>query len=108
MKINHKIVKAINDENQARMEKCPSFFKCSKNLCPLDLDLKERNCLGSHEKCRWMLNPKEKKIGNSVFVSGGTVMSDVLLKFVPESNLKWLNESSQKRWHQLKKSINEK
>jgi len=82
------------------MEKCPHFNKCSQNLCPLDLELSFRSG-GEGDKCRWMREPKVVKIKDKKFVSGGGVMPDTLLNFVPESNLKWLNEASRKRWLEL-------
>ena len=83
------------------LRKCPHFDKCSQNLCPLDLELSLR-VGGEGDKCRWMIEPKRKKIKDREFVSGGQVMPDALLNFVPESNLKWLNEVSQKQWKELK------
>ncbi len=85
----------------ANLKHCPHFEKCSQNFCPLDLDLHLRSG-GEGDKCRWMREPKEKKIGNKEFISGGSIMPDALLNFVPESNLKRLNGSSQARWRELK------
>ena len=88
------------------LRKCPHFNRCSQNLCPLDLELHLR--VGNEsDKCRWMREAKKVKIGEKEFVSGGQVMPDAILNFVPENNLKWLNESSQKRWRKLKKKNNE-
>jgi hypothetical protein len=83
------------------LKKCPRVDRCNQNLCPLDLELNLRTGNES-DKCRWMREAKSIKIGDKEFVSGGQVMPDAILFFVPESNLKWLNESSQKRWHKLK------
>lgn len=83
------------------LRRCSHFKRCSQNLCPLDLELHLRSGK-EQDKCRWMREPKRKKIGKQEFISGGRVMPDAILKFVPESNLKWLNESSQKRWRELK------
>jgi len=83
------------------LRKCPYFDRCSQNLCPLDLELYLRKG-GKQDKCRWMREPKKVKIQNKEFISGGVVMPDTPLNFVPETNLKWLNESSQKRWQELK------
>ena len=83
------------------LKKCPHYKRCSQNLCPLDFELFLRSG-GEADKCRWMRKPKKKSIGDKEFVSGGSIMSDGSLNFVPESNLKWLNEVSQKRWHELK------
>jgi len=83
------------------LERCFHFDGCSQNLCPLDLELYSRDG-GEGDKCRWMREPKKKKIGNREFMSGGSIMPNALLNFVPESNLKWLNESSQKEWKKLR------
>jgi hypothetical protein len=83
------------------LKRCPHFEKCSQNLCPLDYELHLRSGK-KQDKCRWMRETKRTKIGKRTFISGGQVMPDALLKFVPESNLKWLNEASRKRWHELK------
>lgn len=82
------------------MEKCPKFPTCSRNFCPLDLELHLRSG-GKADKCRYMREAKQTKIGQRHFISGGAQMSDVLLNFVPESNLKSLNKSSQERWLKL-------
>ena len=94
----------MKDENLTRMEKCPCFERCSQNLCPLDPELRLRSG-GESDKCRWMREPKKKKVGGKEFISGGGVMPDAILKFVPESNLKWLNANSRKAWLRLKLSI---
>lgn len=83
------------------LRKCLCFSKCSRNLCLLDLELHLRSG-GEGDKCRWMREPKRVKIKGKEFISGGSVMSDALLISVPKSNLKWLNEISQKRWKELK------
>jgi len=83
------------------MNRCPHYDACNQNLCPLDIDLKLRDQKDG-DKCRWMRNPIEKNIKGRVFLSGGRVMPNGLLNYVPESNLKWLNESSQKEWERLK------
>lgn len=81
-------------------KKCPYFTNCSLNLCPLDLELALR-AGRKQDKCRWMREPKLSKIGKREFVSGGAVMPDALLNFVPEANLKWLNAASRKRKSEL-------
>ena len=79
------------------LKKCPYFDRCSQNLCPLDLELHLR--AGSdRDKCRWMREPSVKKVGNKEFMSGGGVMPSAVLNFVPESNLKRLNQSSQEAY----------
>ena len=82
------------------MEKCPHFNTCSQNLCPLDLELHLRTGNKS-DKCRFMREAKNAKIGQRHFVSGGTQMPDALLNLVPESNLKSLNTPSRERWQKL-------
>jgi len=95
------------NKNVENMEKCPKFIGCSQNLCPLDSEVHLRTG-GESAKCRWMRESKRVKIQNKEFISGGRVMPDTILNFVSESNLKWLNESSRKRYLKLKyrKSIN--
>src|SRR4030042_1363718 len=76
--------------------KCPSFLGCSQNLCPMDLELDLR--YGKRQdKCRYMREPRRVKINGREFVSGGGVMPDASLNFVPQANLKWLNEASKSR-----------
>jgi len=93
--------------NDKRRTLCPHFNTCSRNLCPLDEDIKLR-VGGKQDKCRWILQPQIKKIGNREFISGGRVMPDTPLTFVPEKNIKYLNTNSQKRLKQLKKEYEEK
>lgn len=83
-------------------EMCSHYDSCSQNFCPLDLDLQLRSGNKS-DKCRFMRDAKISKIKGRVFVSGGTQMSDALLKFVPESNLNSLNKPSKLRWKELNK-----
>jgi len=83
-------------------KKCSAFNSCNQNLCPLHLEL--NLCKGGKaDKCRWMREPKTKNIKGREFMSGGAVMPDGLLIFVPQCNLNWLNKASQERWHQLQK-----
>lgn len=84
------------------LKKCPYFNGCNQNLCPLDLELNLRKA-GKADKCRWMREPQKKKIDGREFISGGSVMPDAPLNFVPSSNTKRLNSVSQKRWEELKK-----
>lgn len=98
MKMTITIEKQITDN----LEKCPHFDRCSQNLCPLDLELHLRSG-NTSDKCRWMREPKSVKLNGKEFISGGRIMRNAILKFVPESNLKWLNEISQKRWFEIKK-----
>jgi hypothetical protein len=81
-------------------EKCLHFNACSQNFCPLDLELASRTG-GTRDECRFMREPKLKKIAGREFMSGGTVASDAILNFIPEKNLTRLNQSSQERWKKL-------
>jgi len=90
------------EEIMKNLRKCPHFDRCSRNLCPLDLELHLRSG-NSSDKCRWMREPVKKSIKGREFISGGAVMPDGILNFVPENNLKWLNGKSQKRWAEIKK-----
>ncbi len=92
------------EEIMENLSKCPHFDTCSQNLCPLDLELHLRTGNKS-EKCRWMQEAKASKIAGREFVSGGRVMPDTPLNFVPRSNLEWLNASSQDRWREINKNI---
>lgn len=83
------------------LKRCPRFEKCSQNLCPLDLELRLRSGK-QQDKCKWMRNHQKKRVNGREFISGGRVMLDGILNFVPECNLKWLNDASQKRWKELK------
>jgi hypothetical protein len=85
------------------MEKCPHFDSCNQNLCPLDLELNLRTGNQS-DKCRWMKDPSLKKIGDKEFISGGRVMPDGILNFVPQRNLERINKVSQGRWKEIKKN----
>ena len=91
------------EKNINNLKRCPSFERCNQNLCPLDLELHLRSGR-EQNKCKWMREPKMKKINGRKFIAGGGIMPNGILKFVPESNLKWLNEISQKRWLTLIKS----
>jgi hypothetical protein len=96
-------VKNIAEEKiMNNLHKCSHFDSCNQNLCPLDLELNLRTG-GESDKCRWMRESKRQRIGDKEFISGGSVIPDALLNFVPQSNLKWLNEASQRRWKELKK-----
>lgn len=92
----------MGDNVIKNLEKCAHFSACSQNFCPLDPKLHLRSGNKSC-KCRFMREAKMTKIAGREFVSGGAVMPDALLKFVPESNLKSLNKVSQERWEELKK-----
>ena len=96
----------IYTQNQIieNLEKCPHFSTCSRNLCPLDLELHLRSG-GKQDKCRWMRDAKTSKIAGREFVSGGGVMPDAPLNFVPSENIDRLNKASQERWRELNKLI---
>lgn len=81
--------------------RCPHFHACNQGLCPLDLELNLR-VGGDRDKCRFMREAHKMKIKGREFLSGGRVMPNDVLNFVPECNLKWLNEASKKRWKELK------
>lgn len=84
------------DEIVENLKKCPHFDFCSRNLCPLDLELQLRTG-GLADKCRYMRDAKASKINGRDFVSGGTAMPDAILNFVPRENLRLLNRTSQKK-----------
>lgn len=96
-------IKPDNKNLVQNLEKCPHFNSCSQNFCPLDLELDLRYG-GKENKCRYMREPKRAIINGREFISGGAVMPDTPLKFVPESNFKWLNEASRKRWNEVNKN----
>lgn len=98
-------------ENNLNLEKCPSFERCSQNLCPLDYEFHLR-VGGESDKCKWT---KERKAGMCKFTNkegverefyskGSSQMPDNLLRFVPKDNVGWLNEISKKRWRGLAQS----
>ncbi len=82
------------------MENCSRYKLCSQNLCPLDFELDLRSG-GRQDKCRYMREPRMAKIAGREFISGGVEMPTVSLNFVPECNLRWLNEKSKIRKIQL-------
>lgn len=84
------------------LKKCPHYDSCSQNFCPLDLDLNLRS--GSNQnKCRWMREAKVSKIAKREFMSGGGLMPDAILNFVPRENLHSLNKASRDRRQELNK-----
>jgi hypothetical protein len=83
----------MKNENLENMKKCPHFKRCSQNLCVLDPELPLRSG-GVSDKCRWMREARATKINGREFISGGTAAPNGILKFVPGTNLKWLNEAS--------------
>jgi len=89
------------------MERCSGFDRCSRNLCPLDSELNLR-CRREQDKCRYMRPPRRTKIKDKEFITGGSVMPDAILNFVPESNLEWLNERSRQRKSILDKNNGKK
>jgi len=82
------------------LERCPSFIRCSQNLCPLDFKLSLRVGV-ARDRCKWMKESEKKKVGDKEFISGNKTMPDELLKFVPEYNYKRLNKTSQHRWEEI-------
>jgi len=96
-------LKIQTEELTQNLKKCRNFARCNQNRCPLDFELHLRTGSES-DKCRWMRKASKTKIGSKEFVSGGRVMPDAILIFVPESNLKWLNRVSQRRWIKFKQS----
>ena len=95
------------DQIIENIERCPSFDGCSQNLCPLDYELHLRKG-GERDKCRWMRNARKAKIKDKEFITGGRVMPNAELKFVPESNIEWLNEPSKKKWYEIHKRTNKR
>lgn len=96
----------MNKQNKIieNLERCPHFKTCSQNLCPLDLELYKRTGK-KQDKCRWMREAKVSKIAGKEFISGGNIMPDAPLNFVPSENINHLNQASQKRWRELNKKI---
>ena len=92
-----------NEELDDNLNKCPHFDSCNQNICPLDLELEQRDG-GSGDKCRWMRPPLEKTIHGKVFIAGGGVMPDGLLNCVPRGNLELLNTPSKTRWLEIHKN----
>ena len=80
------------------------YEKCSQNLCPLDFELKLRSGKKS-DGCRFMREAKTSKIAGREFVSGGYVMPNALLNFIPEDNLNCLNNASRDQWNKLKEKM---
>lgn len=93
-------------DNLENLKRCPSYNSCSQNFCPLDFELNLRSG-GKQDKCRWMREPRRAMVAGREFVSGGAEMPTVLLNFVPQGNLKWLNEASIKRRQILNDNDNE-
>ena len=92
--------KITEEEIIQNLERCPHFETCSQNLCPLDLVLHLR-VGGKADKCRWMREKRKIRISGKEFTSGGGVMPNAPLNFVPRRNLKWLNTPSQKKWSEI-------
>lgn len=84
------------------IQNCPHYESCNQAMCLLDLNLNNQPVEES-AKCRWMREPKLKKINGREFVAGGTVAPDGVLNFAPQANIKWLNASSKKRKAELEK-----
>ena len=93
-----------NKELNDNLALCPSFDRCSLNLCPLDLGLDERTGSKS-EQFKYMREPRKTTIKDKEFTSGGAVMPDELLRFVPKNNLRWLNNGSKQRAKEIPTQI---
>jgi len=93
----------IQNQVIENLKKCPHFNTCSQNFCPLDPELSQRSGK-KQDRCRWMRDAKTSKVAGREFVSGGRVMPDALLNFVPSANIDRLNQASQARWQELKKN----
>ncbi len=87
-------------EITTNLKKCPYWENCSRNLCPLDLEL-ELRVGNENDKCRWMREPQKKKIKGRTFTSGGSVMPNGILINVPRANIKWFNKDSKKHYKEL-------
>lgn len=78
------------------IKKCPRFNECSVNVCPLDDEANLKDKLPEENVCPFCLKKK------AAFQKGiRTLAPDSVLAVIPESNLKMLNNRSQKRWHTL-------
>jgi hypothetical protein len=73
------------------MKNCSEFSSCSCNICPLDLNAKERFSIKEDEKCWFVSNSK----GNR------RTITDKLLPFVPKCNYKFLNLRSKSKIEKL-------
>ena len=80
-------------------QKCPRFNWCSVNICPLDLEADLRSKLPEETSCPFTI---KKRGRNQKGIR--TRIPDHALKFVPESNVRILHRSNQKRWHELHKN----
>jgi len=88
------------------LERCSYFDRCNAPICPLDLQMEKRTKLWNEVRCRWTREAVKTgivKAGQYVqWIEWGRAMPDILLKFVPERNIKKLNEKSRERWLKLK------
>lgn len=71
---------STKEEIIKNLERCPSFNRCSQNLCPLDLELHLRSGR-EQDKCRWMREPKKKKIGRREICVWGQGYAEWYLEF---------------------------
>ncbi len=77
------------------MRRCPQFYNCSINFCPLDLEANLRK--GEEEnRCPFRINKKTKDQKGMK-----TLAPTCVLEFVPKSNLKMLNKRNKKRWEEV-------
>lgn len=79
---------------------CPRWDRCSRNQCPLDLNLHLRF---EGKECPWMQEEYDEpiRVRGKTYTAGGKLMPDGLLKLVPEWNVERLNTPSRARWHKL-------
>lgn len=80
------------------MNRCNKYNYCSLNVCPLDPDANIRKILPGENRCPFCLN-KKTRLQKGI----RTRMPDIILKFVPKSNVKLLNRRNQMRWQGLNK-----
>jgi len=80
------------------LRKCPRFNWCSINVCPLDLETNLRSKLPGEKDCPFAIKKRAKG------QKGIKLLAPLyVLKVIPESNIKMLNNGNLKRWHGLHK-----
>jgi hypothetical protein len=87
-----------NKQIMDNLRHCPSFDRCNKNICPLDLEMELRHGGGI---CKWMREAEERFAFNTMITFGGKTMPDELLIYVPKENIKYLNSPSKNRANEL-------
>jgi hypothetical protein len=83
------------------LKNCPRFSTCSINKCPLDDEVNLRIELDEEKSCPFTIKKREK--GQKGI---RTQAPDIILKVIPESNIKLLNKRNQKRWHAIHQEFN--